>query len=117
MDKHKEANHGTALEINLAYQQFQSKTVYTVVLNQVSIEPQRFGESVSGVRRQAILSNKSTKNEIYATHIIFPTTKGSMNGSRELVGFSTSNKIKNHCSRLRLLQLSERLAALGITGG
>ena len=29
-------------------------------------------------------------------HFIFPTTKGSMNACMELVGFSTSNKVKNH---------------------
>ena len=33
----------------------------TVVLNQGSIEPQGFGEAVSGVRRQEILSDKSKK--------------------------------------------------------
>ena len=31
-------------------------------------------------------------------HFIFPTMKGSMNACMELVGFSTSNKVKNHCS-------------------
>ena len=71
----------------------------TVVLNWSSIEPQGFGESVSGVQRQEILSNKSKKNKIYDTHFIFPTTKGLMNACMELVGFSTSNKVKSHCSK------------------
>ena len=30
----------------------------------------------------------------------FPTMKGSMNACMELVGFSTSNKVKNHWSRI-----------------
>ena len=67
----------------------------TLVLNHGSIEPQGLGESVSGVRRQEILSNKSEKNKIHDTHFIFATTKGSMNACMELVGFSTSNKVKN----------------------
>ena len=54
-----------------------------------------FGESVSGVRWQEILSNKSKNNKIHDTHFFFPTTKGSMNACMELVGFSTSNKVKN----------------------
>ena len=29
-------------------------------------------------------------------HFIFATMKGSMNACMELVGFSTSNKVKNH---------------------
>ena len=65
-----------------------------VVLNLGSIEPQGFGESVSGVRRQEILSNKIRKKE-FMTHFIFPTTKGSMNAFLELVGFTTSNKVRN----------------------
>ena len=32
-------------------------------------------------------------------YFIFPTMKGSMNACMELVGFSTSNKVKNHCSK------------------
>ena len=39
------------------------------------------------------LSNK--KHKIHDTHIIFATTKGSMNACMELVGFSTSDKVKN----------------------
>ena len=68
-----------------------------MVLNQGSIEPQGFGESVSRGRRKDILSNKTKKNKIHGTHFIFPTTKGSMNACMELVGFNTSNKVKNHC--------------------
>ena len=41
-----------------------------VVLNLGSIEPQGFGESVSGVRQQEILSNKSKKIK-FSTHILF----------------------------------------------
>ena len=62
-----------------------------VVLNLCSIEPQGFGESVSGFRRQEILSNK-TKKKIHDTHFILPTTKGSIIARMKLVGFSTSNK-------------------------
>ena len=62
-----------------------------VVLNLFSIEPQGFGESVSGFRRQEILNNK-TKKKILDTHFILPTTKGSIIARMELVGFSTSNK-------------------------
>ena len=29
-------------------------------------------------------------------HFIFPTMKGSMNACMEFLGFSTSNKVKNH---------------------
>ena len=67
-----------------------------VVLNLGSVEPQGLGESVSGVRRQEILSNKSWINQIRDTHFIFPTTKGSMNACMEFMGFSTSNRVKNH---------------------
>jgi len=78
----------------------QSKVRFiAVVLNLGSIKPQGFGESVSGVQRQEILSNKSKKNIIHATHFIFATTKGSMNACMELVGFSTSSKVKNHWYR------------------
>ena len=69
----------------------------TVVLNLGSIETQGFGESVSGVRQQEIFSNKSKKDKILDTHFIFPTTQGSINACMELVGFSTSDKVKNHC--------------------
>ncbi len=31
-------------------------------------------------------------------HFVLPTTKGSMNACMELVGFSVSSKVKNHCS-------------------
>ena len=64
-----------------------------------SIEPQRFGVSVSGAWRLQILSNKSNENKIHDTHVIFPTTKGSMNACMELIGFSNSNEVKNHCVR------------------
>ena len=37
-------------------------------------------------------------NKIHDTNFIFATTKGSMNICMELVGFSTSNKVKNHSS-------------------
>ena len=69
-----------------------------VVLNLGSIEPQGLGESVSGIQRQEILSNKSKINKIHDTHFIFPTPKGSINACMELVGFSISNEVKNHCS-------------------
>ena len=48
-------------------------------------------------RRQEILSNK-TKKIIHNTHFILPITKGSINAWIKLVGFSTSNRVKNHCS-------------------
>ena len=67
-----------------------------MVLNLGWIYPQEFGESALGVRRQEILSNKSKKNKIHDMHFIFATMKGSMNACMELVGFSTSNKVKNH---------------------
>ena len=44
------------------------------------------------------MSNKS-KKKIHDTNFNFATTKGSMNACMELVGFSTSNKVRNHCSR------------------
>ena len=66
------------------------------VLKLGSIEPQGFGESVSCVQQEDILSNESKKNKIYDTHFIFATTKGSMNACMELVGFSTPSKVKNH---------------------
>ena len=59
---------------------------------------QGFSESVSGVQRQEIFSNKSKINKIHNTHFIFPSTKGSMNACMERVGFSTS-KVKNHWIR------------------
>ena len=65
-----------------------------VVLKLGSIEPQGFGESVSGVRRQEILSNKSKINEIHIAHFIFQSTKGSMNAFVELVGFSTATRLR-----------------------
>ena len=68
----------------------------SVVLNLDSNEPQGFSESVTGVWRREILSIKS-KKKIHDTHFIFPSTKGSMNACIELVGFSTSNKVRNHC--------------------
>ena len=67
-----------------------------VVLNLGTIKPQGFCESVSGVRWQEILSNKVKIIKFTNTLFIFPTRKGSMNASMELVGFSTSNKVKNH---------------------
>ena len=33
------------------------------------------------------------------SYFIFPITKGSVNVLMKLAGFSTSNKVKNHCSR------------------
>ena len=33
------------------------------------------------------------------SYFIFPITKGSVNVLIKLPGFSTSNKVKNHCSR------------------
>ena len=75
-----------------------SRNPRSVVLNLGSIEPQGFGETVSGVRQQEILSNESKKNK-FMTHFIFPITKGSMNAFIEFFGFSTSNKVKNHCPR------------------
>ena len=35
-------------------------------------------------------------------HIIFPTTKGSMNAFMELVGFSAPSKVKNHCASVNV---------------
>ena len=35
------------------------------------------------------------------TRFIIQTTKGSINGCIELVGSSTSNKVKNHCTRVK----------------
>ena len=64
-----------------------------MVLKLGSIEPQGFGESNSGD-----LNNKGKINKIHDTHHIFATTKGSMNECMELVGFSTSNQVKNHLS-------------------
>ena len=32
-------------------------------------------------------------------HFILPSTKGSMNACMELMGFSASNKVKNHWNR------------------
>ena len=52
-----------------------------------------FGESVLGVRRfGGLLGNMKKKKSI----LHFPTTKGSLNACMELVGFSASNKDKNH---------------------
>ena len=62
-----------------------------VVLYLGSIEHQGFGESVSVIRRQEILSNKS---KIHGTHFIFITTKGSMNACVELVGFSIFKRLR-----------------------
>ena len=73
----------------------------SVVLNLGSIEPQGFGESVSWVRRQEILSNESRKNKIHNTHFIFATTKGSMNAYMEHVGFSNSNKVNGITTGIR----------------
>ena len=36
--------------------------------------------------------------KIHDTHFIFATTKDSMNACMELIGFCTSNKVKNHCN-------------------
>ena len=47
-----------------------------MVLNLGSIEPQRFGESVSGVHELEILNNKSKKNKIRDTDFIFFKYKG-----------------------------------------
>ena len=81
----------------------QTKSLLTKLLpTAVVLNLQGFGESVSGVRRQEILSNNSKKYKIYGTHFIFPTTKGSMNACIKLVAFSTSNKVKNHCFRTTL---------------
>ena len=65
-----------------------------VVLNLGSIGPQGLW-----VRRRGILSNKSKRNKIHDTYFVFPNNKGSINACMEIVGFSTSNKVKNHCSR------------------
>ena len=73
-----------------------------VVLNLGSIEPQGFGELDSGVRRQEILRNKSKINKIDDTYLIFPATKDSMNACTEIMGFSTSNKVNNHCIRHKI---------------
>ena len=45
--------------------------IRAVVLKLGSIEPQRFIKSVSRVRRQDILSNKSKIDKIHDTHFIF----------------------------------------------
>ena len=34
------------------------------------------------------------------SYFIFPITKGSVNALMKLAGFSTSNKVNNHCTRL-----------------
>ena len=71
-----------------------------VVFNLGSIEPHGFGESVSGV--SAVWFTPL----VCALHIVIyicfefkekksPIRKGSMNACMELVGFSTSNKVKN----------------------
>lgn len=36
------------------------------------------------------------------SYFIFPIKKGSVNAHMKLVGFSTSNKVKNHCSSVLL---------------
>ena len=72
-----------------------------MVLNLGSIEPQGFDESVSGIQKLDILSDKNKINKIHDTHFICPTTKGSMNACMELVGFSTSNMVENHCGRIK----------------
>ena len=69
-----------------------------VVFNLGLIELQGFSESVSGVRQQDILSNKSKLNKIHDTYFICPTIKSSMNACMELVGFSTSINANNHCN-------------------
>ena len=43
-------------------------------------------------------------NKIYTyvlkqSYLIFPITKGSVNVLMKLAGFSTSNKVRNHCSK------------------
>ena len=70
-----------------------------MVLNLGSIALQGFGESVSGVRRQEILSDKTKIKKIHDSHFIFPITRSSMNACMELVRFSTSNNVKNHWYR------------------
>ena len=47
-------------------------------------------------------------NKIYIyvlkkSYFIFPITKGSVNALMKLAGFSTSNKVKKHCIKLKLL--------------
>ena len=83
-----------------------------MVLNLGKIKPQGFSESVSGVRQmgspysllfvtshsvwsvRALIQNADDFNLHKKAHFNFPTTKGSINADIELVGFSTSNKLR-----------------------
>ena len=47
---------------------------------------------------------KVKNKKIHDTNFIFRTTNDSMNACMEFVGFSTSNKVKNHCSRITYLK-------------
>jgi len=67
-----------------------------VVLNLCSIEPQGFGESVSGFRRQEILSNKTKKK--YSRHTFYFTHyEGFDNCKDETYGVQYLQQ-KNHTS-------------------
>ena len=47
-----------------------------------------------------VCTNKIYTYVLKKSYFIFPITKGSVNALVKLAGFSTSNKVKNHCCRL-----------------
>ena len=63
-------NKGLSLIMYVPLSSANYKLLESVVLNLGSLEPQGFGESVSGVRRQKILSNKSKKKK-FTIHLFF----------------------------------------------
>ena len=48
-----------------------------------------------------LCTNKIYTYVLKKSYFIFPITKGSVNAVMKLAGFSTSNKVKNHCPRER----------------
>ena len=44
-----------------------------------------------------LCTNKIYTYVLKKSYFIFPITKGSVNALMKLAGFSTSNKVKNHC--------------------
>ena len=65
-------------------------------LTWVRLNPWGSVSQFQGFGDKEILSNNSKTNKINDIHYTFVTTKGSVNLFMELVGFSTSNKVRNH---------------------
>ena len=90
----------SAAEVNPSAAEVIPSAAGALVLNQDSIKPRGLVSQFQGFDGKRFWVIKVKKYINHNTHFILPTKKGSTNACMEFVGFSTSNKVKNHWSRL-----------------